>query len=149
MRVEGVVAATGPICWVGSHPARKKKPASARLLHPPLGGVLSCCTLHHKGCLRPLCTWPRAGAGVVSSPSGWAEAGPRDRPTPRPSEHPSSPRFRNSSWRPQCINNPLPHFLLLPSFSSFSSLEGVGGRSPHTLVPLLQLWRLTPQQAGH
>ena len=121
--------------------------------HLPQGGVISRWTLHHDGCLLPLCTWPRVGPGVGSSPSkcrsraeGWTH------PSPPAQPHKSvlpALKFRNSSWRLVC-KQPTSLFSEPPFIVFLFQLgEEIGwgwGGHPIPLSPLLWLWDLTPQQ---
>lgn len=75
---------------------------------------------------------------------GW-QAEQRDGPTPSltaPSLQSASaaPKFHSSSWEPQFVNSPLPHFLLLslplPPATWRGGRVGVGERSSNTLVPV-------------
>lgn len=158
--------------WGGSnwpHLSNRQRPSWVKgsppvCFPPPQGEVIFCWTLHREGCLLPLCTSPRADPGAGSSPSGcrsraegWSHSSP---PAKSPKSVLPALKFRNSSWRPQLVNNPLPrgcffppHFfpctslLCLPSPTWRGNWVGEGIRSPYTLSPLLCLWVLTPQQA--
>lgn len=161
--------------WGGSnwpHLSNRQRPSWVKgsppvCFPPPQGEVIFCWTLHREGCLLPLCTSPRADPGAGSSPSGcrsraegWSHSSP---PAKSPKSVLPALKFRNSSWRPQLVNNPLPRGcfppappffpLHLPSLSSFSNLErklgGGGNKVTLHLVPIAVPLTLvlTPQQA--